>query len=241
MNTETQTTQDFTKVCRLGSSRETGSAYVNIKYKAGKLSIAGVEGPNGSGNCMGSCGQISVRPYTEAGSVFDFAHGWDAAKVLHLADLWDEWHLNDMQAGCEHQRAEWDTTEKIEVVTYGITSEAHDLRRKALQEAEDAALAGRVANLTETGKALIGPDWFKDKYEAPDADSPLSSLYEVSKRETKAAGWVREDEHPKGLLSKPCGTCGYKYGTKWLKVDVPASVLEWLQALPDTDKTPAWV
>ena len=30
-------------------------------------------------------------------------------------------------------------------------------------------------------------------------------------------------------------------GTAWLREDVPAVVLDWLRALPDTDQTPAWV
>ena len=34
---------------------------------------------------------------------------------------------------------------------------------------------------------------------------------------------------------------GYKYGSAWLSVDVPSDVIEFLQSLPDTDKTPAWV
>lgn len=33
----------------------------------------------------------------------------------------------------------------------------------------------------------------------------------------------------------------YAYGSAWLRVDVPADALEFLKALPDTDKTPAWV
>lgn len=34
---------------------------------------------------------------------------------------------------------------------------------------------------------------------------------------------------------------GYSYGSKWLRVEVPAEVLEFLKSLPDTDKQPAWV
>lgn len=34
---------------------------------------------------------------------------------------------------------------------------------------------------------------------------------------------------------------GYVYGTKWLHEDVPSDVIAFLEALPDTDKTPAWV
>lgn len=29
----------------------------------------------------------------------------------------------------------------------------------------------------------------------------------------KALGWLRENEHPDGILCKPCPVCGYKYGT----------------------------
>lgn len=33
----------------------------------------------------------------------------------------------------------------------------------------------------------------------------------------------------------------YRYGSAWLKMDVPAEVVAFLEALPDTDITPAWV
>jgi hypothetical protein len=41
----------------------------------------------------------------------------------------------------------------------------------------------------------------------------------------------------KGLLSDN----GYKYGTRRLREEVPADVIDFLQSLPETDKTPAWV
>lgn len=34
---------------------------------------------------------------------------------------------------------------------------------------------------------------------------------------------------------------GYSYGSKWLRVEVPDEIIDFLQSLPDTDKTPAWV
>lgn len=34
---------------------------------------------------------------------------------------------------------------------------------------------------------------------------------------------------------------GYRYGTAWLREDVPDDVLDWLKGLPDTDVEPAWV
>jgi hypothetical protein len=37
--------------------------------------------------------------------------------------------------------------------------------------------------------------------------------------------WVpKSEKHPNGLLSAPCPTCGYKYGTAWLVEALPAEV-----------------
>lgn len=34
---------------------------------------------------------------------------------------------------------------------------------------------------------------------------------------------------------------GYKYGHAWLREEVPADVVAWLDSLPETDLTPAWI
>jgi hypothetical protein len=237
MNATENRIGNFSKVCRLGSAKDVGNTFVKIEFKDGKLSISGVEGPKANGDCRGGCGQIVMSGL----SVEEYAPGWDAEKVQRFAEVWDHWHLNDMRAGCEHQRAEDWGNEELEVVTYGLTSEAHKLRREALDESAAAARDGRVANLTETGKALLSDDWFKDRHSPPDADSPLSGCYEVKRREKKRANWVNQAEHPRGVLSKPCPVCGYKFGTKWLREEVPQEVIEFLQSLPDTDTKPAWV
>jgi hypothetical protein len=39
-------------------------------------------------------------------------------------------------------------------------------------------------------------------------------------------GWVREDEHPDGLMCRACWVCGYKYGTAWLTEELPAEIIE---------------
>jgi hypothetical protein len=66
-------------------------------------------------------------------------------------------------------------------------------------------------------------------------------ILEMPDGEKKAAGWVRFDKHPGGLIGKPCPVCGYEYGSAWNKSDVPDDVLAWLCNLPDTKITPAWV
>ena len=59
--------------------------------------------------------------------------------------------------------------------------------------------------------------------------------------ETKILGWLYPEDHPDGILCKPCPVCGYKYGTSWKKEDVPEDVVEWLFSLPDSEVKPAWV
>lgn len=53
----------------------------------------------------------------------------------------------------------------------------------------------------------------------------------------RALGWRVYDVHP----SEPCPVCGYKYGTAWLKEELPQHVIDFLAALPDADRVPAWV
>ena len=53
--------------------------------------------------------------------------------------------------------------------------------------------------------------------------------------------WISYTEHELGFLGKKCPVCGYRYGTAWIKEDVPQEVIDWLFALPDARTRPAWV
>jgi hypothetical protein len=79
-------------------------------------------------------------------------------KTQRMAQIWERWHLNDMRAGCEHQRAE---------------------------------------------------DWGKER---------------VSET-GKLSCWVYPNEHPKGVLMKPCPVCGYKFGSAWLIEELPSDIV----------------
>lgn len=128
----------------------TYDAFVEIVYKNDILSLHGVIGPMISGNCRGSAGQCQdeIRKGVPKAP-------WTKEMVDKLCDIWDRWHLNDMRAGCEHQRA---------------------------------------------------------------------------------LGWKGES-----YIGKPCPVCGYKYGTAWLKEEVPSDVIEWLESLPESEIKPAWI
>jgi hypothetical protein len=146
--------------------------FCKIEYTDARLSITGAIGPNKWGNARGSCGQIDGAFYHNDPSENDdryaeqlykptnldmqLVDGWTMAMWYEFLHIWQVYHLNDMQIGCEHQRA---------------------------------------------------------------------------------LGWTNYDEHP----SEPCSTCGYKFGSAWLHMDVPQDAIDFLFSLPDTKVTPAWV
>jgi hypothetical protein len=79
---------------------------------------------------------------------------------------------------------------------------------------------------------------------------PAEKMLGMGNGKTKMAGWVLAPgcgtskgakEHPEGLLCKPCPVCGYRYGSEWLKEDVPEDALKWFVSLPDTKIKPAWI
>lgn len=162
--------QDFTKILRVGTS-PSGDVFIKIEFADGKLSITGVEGPMRNGNASGSCGQINMSEW----DISEYAPGFDRDVELKLREIWDQWHLNEMQAGSPAQMA--------------------FLKANPITD--------RLNHYTKACQAL-------------------------------AAAGLNPD--PNYLHNhKP-----YRYGSAWLSVEVPEDVLVWLQALPDTDKTPAW-
>lgn len=230
---------NFVRILNPGSfllhNNRRAQVFVKVEFMDGRLSISGVEGPTRGGDALGGRGQIGVK------NISTPAEGWTVETIAKLGEIWDRWHLNDMRPGCEHQRADGWGSEDLEVITYKLNREGWDLRRKAETAAKVAAVAGKAADLTDEERATLAFDLGQRHYSAPDADGPLSGLMEVDKRERKRAGWTRPDEHPRGVLTKPCPVCGYKYGSAWLREEVPADVVEWLRGLPETTITPAWV
>ena len=96
------------KIVCLGNTQTYGgrsmSIYCHIQFQNGKLSISGVEGPLPSGNCLGVCGQIDMHLRDEYMSI-NLGSGWTRGKLKQFFDVWREWHLNDMNTECEHQKA----------------------------------------------------------------------------------------------------------------------------------------
>ena len=123
----------FEKIVRLGTQPEyecqKACVYCKIEYTGGgkgKLSIVGTIGPKYNGDAYGSSGQC----YDEI-KIKNHATGWDKKRVEKFVSIWKEWHLNNMRAGCEHQRKNWDTNKLLTITHYTVTMDAWAAKKKA--------------------------------------------------------------------------------------------------------------
>lgn len=248
------------KVIRPGTIQLDGlpaDIFCSIDYREGRLSISGVEGPLPNGDCRGSCGQIDTHyrhrnprdddprsaGYAIGPEDIQFASQWDAGLWWDFLAIWKRWHLNDMRAGCEHQR-DWPLDEELELVELSWGDPYYRLRRQA----EDGALYAaqyeeyaRLHRLVQLATTAINRPKHPDLWGAEIQALLDQGWLKVDKIEKKTARWTRPSEHPRGLLAQPCDECGYKYGTAWLYEPVPDDVIEFINRLPHADRVPAWV
>jgi hypothetical protein len=232
------TNQNFKKVIRPGSVKTYGerwaSVYIEIEFIDGKLSLHGVVGPTRGGNALGGAGQIQDEVIEK------WAPAWTPAMYDKLQAIWKEWHLNDMQAACTHQRAEGWGKNKVKIAHLKLNWNLAGKRQLEIKlRAEDTLRETGRARLTEDEQTLLNLSYSLDV--PAEQVSQFADWYDTERIEEKSTGWLKESDHPEGVLSKPCPVCGYKYGSAWLREEVPADVLEWLRNLPDTDRQPAWV
>lgn len=255
--------ETFEKIIRIGTQKEYNTRgqevdadiFCKIEYRAKKeagkfeLSITGVIGPKSNGDALGGCGQIRMNSMAEIEKIKP-APQWTKAKIKQFMQIWDEWHLNDMNACTpEMKAAGWDKLASKEIFKYSFSMTSDNRKRleDVRKRCEYAAIKGEVATLTEEEKRLLQSPAYKDvyAYELPAAPEFMEQSmdfytnYKTPKVEKKTLGWVRVEEHPDGLLGRMLN--GKGYGCAWYYEPVPDDVLEWLKALPDTDKTPAWV
>ncbi len=138
--------------------------------------------------------------------------------------LWRLYHLNDMRPECEHQRAAgWDEQAKKKVIlyTFKMTSAAISAQREVKDKVLNAARNGSTYIPTEAERQILALKYSITIPEnCPPAD--MTQFYMPDKTEEKICGWIEETEHPEGILCKPCPVCGYRYGTEWKYLSIPA-------------------
>lgn len=221
-------------------------SFAKIKFENGTLSISGAIGPKRNGNAKGSCGQCidEIRKGTPDS-------GWSQEMLNRFCDIWEEWHLSDMRPYCKHQKElGWDKLAKKKVVLYNYTlcSEALDKQKEAEKKAIEALKSGTVFTPTEEQVRYANLPYSITSYQKLTGEmeklyKPRKPIYGGDKgaTEIKTLGWIRPEEHPDGILCRPCPVCGYKYGSAWIREEVPKDVIEWLFSLPDSTEKPAWV
>ncbi len=147
-----------------------------------------------------------------------------------LIDIWEKWHLNDMRAGCEHQR-KLDPYREIQVTEFRPSSAWHAMSRKATRgelSAEEYAHYSEFSPLVDA--VYVGFD--APLYPFDHVQEHMRRGYVEAKEPTmKSANWVSYKTHPEGMLSRPCAECGYKYGSAWLKEALPEEVIEYINKL----------
>ena len=137
--------------------------------------------------------------------------------------LWKLYHLNDMHPECKHQKNNgWEelASEKVDIYTFSLTTEGYSKKREVEKEAMEKLKKGENVKLTqeEIKRLSLVYDIKTHQKELNDA---IKDFYTLEKTEIKTLGWLREEEHPQGLLLKKCEVCGYKYGSKWNYVAIP--------------------
>lgn len=237
MNTITK----IDKIVRPGRTAQ-GTVFCRIRYTNGKLSITGVEGPLGDGNCTGSCGQIDGT----LSDISDYLDGWTRADVEQFQRCWRDWHLNDMRPYSPEMRAAgWPEMVKKVMYKWEFTYHADD-RRKIKADLMEKALAGKSVVLTPeqiaTLKLPLGYSEYTDTNTSPEArPSYKPNLFRGNGTST-TLGWVKPEEHPEGVLGRKLNPDDeYGYGDKWWIDEVPQDVLAFLENLPESSTKPAWV
>ena len=142
--------------------------FAKVKFEDGKFTISAVEGPMKSGNCKGSAGQCRE-------SLLTCLPEGDLSKeqLEKLYAIWNEWHLNDLQAGSPDQE-------------------------KFLEQQSNDYDYNTACTVLEA--AGLNPD----------------------------PNYMHNDEP-------------YRYGSAWLRKEVPEDVIEWVFNLPSTSRSPNWV
>jgi hypothetical protein len=156
------------------------------------------------------------------------------------------WHLNKMHAGCEHQdELGWGDGKTIALTKDTLT----EAQRKTLDGKAEAVVKlarekefARRWNETRSSEAKAVA-WLKSHGEGfvsvdGVAGFCADTVYGANLRRRDYVRWMEEDvrkdiplvpfeaEIYKDSLRAPCPTCGYEYGTEWLKRELPAEIVE---------------
>lgn len=146
-------------------------------------------------------------------------------KFMTIYRLWKLYHLNGMHPECEHQHANgWTEQAKKEVTIYEYTTtmEAYQQKRKLKNIIIESAKQGKIHQTTKQEQTILNlKNFFKTHLKFEELTEEQQQFYKPCKQENKTLGWLTQEQHPEGILSKPCEICGYKYGSAWNYFPIP--------------------
>jgi hypothetical protein len=211
----------------IGEDDEGQRYYAEVKYKDKRLSICGeVYLPYKKD--WGSFGQCS-EDFRE---ITKFAKGWDRTRLNKFLKIWEQWHLNDMNAGCVHQD-EWDLDKKVELTHFGFGAAFMRLRNAAKEGKLPIEKYKNLQKITQDVYEYTVNIQHKNYIDEKAQDLLNRDLIQIKRKETKPAIHVWEKEHPEGMLTKKCEVCGHRYGSSWLFREVPEDVIGFLYQIEE--------
>ena len=159
-----------------------------------------------SGNMRGyGCGQILdgiVEKYPSS-----------LVKMLH--GLWVRNHLNDMNAGCQHQRDMLLGNDKIILKKYILKSQYTNQKQQIKDKIMQNIQKDGITNIDKESQFILNLKFSLNDIEI-ELNEDILQYYDLVKTEVKSSGWVNYSTFtPSGVLGKACPVCGYKYGTGW--------------------------
>lgn len=162
-----------------------------------------------------------------------------ADQVDRLLAVSEQWHMNDLHPECEHQRdLGWDKIARRSIIR--LTYKLATLFLDQQLDLKEKLFAGE--HLTESERWLALSAYERYVYVGTEQEVQIVDQLMLQfdgmrvpsphhYRESKTLGSLREDQHPAGLLGRPCPACGHKYGSSWQTLPVPDDVLDFLRRL----------
>lgn len=161
-------------------------------------------------------------------------------QLAEIVPIWKRWHLNDINAGCEHQRELWkdQLNESVSIYTHRMIQDTmkqqNSLNVRIKKELDETH---KVNPLTEDEIEL-----YELKFEYKSTSNIPKDGYMLHKESKEKrsfiryepwvskTGYVLSEGFPDvGLLLKPCDVCNYKYGSSWIYEKLPDTVIEYIQ------------
>tara|TARA_Y100001973_G_scaffold74174_1_gene108239 strand:- start:443 stop:1126 length:684 start_codon:yes stop_codon:yes gene_type:complete len=155
-------------------------------------------------------------------------------QVKEIVKVWKKYHLNDMKPNCKHQTGKnWNASKDIKLYRFELHPDILEERNNIRKKAWEILKSGKLFQL-DNFQTFISDLQTEIKTHRKTLPNSLGKYYRPKVKkydwqkdhvETLKAGWTSQKEHKDGILSKPCNKCGYKYGSAWLKEEIPSNII----------------